>query len=101
LVYSHLLPSFPTRRSSDLRPSSHICWKDFTKNAGGMRALPTSLASLTALPSANARRTWTISDTSSTTLPPPTARVASPPATNSRSEEHTSELQSLAHLVCR
>src|SRR5205823_11285516 len=31
----------------------------------------------------------------------PAARRICPPRSNSRSEEHTSELQSLAYLVCR
>src|SRR5687767_15755227 len=34
-------------------------------------------------------------------VPPNALRVASPDGRNVRSEEHTSELQSLAYLVCR
>src|SRR5439155_26617181 len=33
--------------------------------------------------------------------PPPSARSSTPPRGTERSEEHTSELQSRGHLVCR
>src|SRR5688572_30994879 len=70
------LHSFPTRRSSDL---------------------PTSATSTPPEPSSSimtSRRTfWTVME------PEPSSRMRSEPST--RSEEHTSELQSQSNLVCR
>src|SRR5947199_67315 len=67
-----VLHSFPTRRSSDLSPSS---------------------------PGRTASSTSTPRTTSS--VPSDLVRIAEPLALVLRSEEHTSELQSLRHLVCR
>src|SRR5437016_7857478 len=71
------LHSFPTRRSSDLspgRPPAVCSCGDCGRGAAGHCGL--SRAGLG-------------------------ARAASPAAAGSRSEEHTSELQSLTKLVCR
>src|SRR5687767_15381159 len=72
------LHSFPTRRSSDLSASSR--------------------ASSTASP-----RTTTATCTAATrpSTPPAPRRISAAFSTSPRSEEHTSELQSLAYLVCR
>src|SRR5690606_42100110 len=69
------LHSFPTRRSSDL-----ASWKFAAPLA---RAVP--------LPATSRRHGWS-------TNPPPSPADC---ALNSRSEEHTSELQSRENLVCR
>src|SRR5205814_5325505 len=89
--------SFPTRRSSDLNNSAAAV--SVSSSAGAITdagdtttditaagaAAVTTLSAATGIGSANAL------DTTVTTLV----------ATNSRSEEHTSELQSLRQLVCR
>src|SRR5205814_10324583 len=79
--YSRHLPdlhSFPTRRSSDLWPGIPR-WKQ--------SCMPNSMpCSAIALRLSMICRSFVIRDTSSPNL---------------RSEEHTSELQSLRHLVCR
>src|SRR5205814_9544447 len=90
----HSFHSFPTRRSSDLR------WRRPSTPAGPI-AVTASCASR-ATPRTSPRPTpgptaWAASASSGlergTTVPPSPGRR--------RSEEHTSELQSLRHLVCR
>src|SRR5690625_6661090 len=76
------LHSFPTRRSSDLM-HRRCCWPPERLVPGASRRSLTSLQS--------AARRKDISTISSSS-----AREAA-----SRSEEHTSELQSRGHLVCR
>src|SRR5205823_15128226 len=73
------LHSFPTRRSSDLR------------NPSGVRSTEAWNA---ATPSGSIRSL-------SGECPTRSARALSAARNNTRSEEHTSELQSLAYLVCR
>src|SRR5437899_9322162 len=75
-----LVPSFPTRRSSDL--------------SEGARTVSSASSG-----SAVSR----IARTGPTALPPEMALALPGPPSFSlpRSEEHTSELQSLRHLVCR
>src|SRR5205814_9811775 len=73
------LHSFPTRRSSDLGPGS-----------------PTSSASTPTAPWSPAIR-WAASAPTNSDWPIPRPL----PRRKHRSEEHTSELQSLRHLVCR
>src|SRR5262249_59855428 len=73
-VYDRLLPSFPTRRSSDLATCS-----------------PCSAANATIRTSRPRMRR-----SAPSTSAPPSMRGRGP-----RSEEHTSELQSLTNLVCR
>src|SRR5439155_10327789 len=82
----HLPPlhSFPTRRSSDL--SSAI------SPMRSRRSSPTARSS-----SPSARRCACSSVMSSAFC----RRTSSSTSTTSRSEEHTSELQSRGHLVCR
>src|SRR5439155_26814095 len=71
------LPSFPTRRSSDLGFGSASCTHcAMTSSCAHGRKVPRPRSSCTR----------------------PICRRASSP---SRSEEHTSELQSRGHLVCR
>src|SRR5205823_14350833 len=79
------LPSFPTRRSSDLwmsRPWFHEQRMHYARRVTGRgpSAHPAQLSSST-------------SEHESSILRKPTTHI--------RSEEHTSELQSLAYLVCR
>src|SRR5207244_11838689 len=85
------LHSFPTRRSSDLTIDNvqHI----FRTDIGEHRyALEVRLASLpTGQPSEDVAVAWFTSFTS----------VPEPGSLTLRSEEHTSELQSPDHLVCR
>src|SRR5207253_8833351 len=90
LAHRHL-PSFPTRRSSDLTPpldarscrgpATYVYWQ------GGRKACRPS-AGHSPLESRAA-------------LQPSAPRALHPGATPDRSEEHTSELQSRGHLVCR
>src|SRR5207249_10223328 len=79
------LHSFPTRRSSDLaalmRPSSTVCAVAGSPPSASARALPSSYS-----------HCETIS---------PGRSPVSPAEIVSRSEEHTSELQSRFDLVCR
>src|SRR5207253_4641064 len=89
------LPSFPTRRSSDLFSTT-------TTMAGS------TFISLTDRPlppqKAQSPRPAPCSSTTITTAPSPTSptKPACPMIAGvSRSEEHTSELQSRGHLVCR
>src|SRR5207253_10408358 len=93
------LPSFPTRRSSDLNPHS-----------GGQgvytRHLSRELAALGHRVTVFAGQPYPVLDTGVEFVPVPSLdlyrepdpfRVPHP----RRSEEHTSELQSRGHLVCR
>src|SRR5205814_10662767 len=91
------LHSFPTRRSSDL--CTRACSQTLPGKASATRTqasrCPTKVAShCTAAwdsnPSASSRP-WGASSENGTTWP----------GIKGRSEEHTSELQSLRHLVCR
>src|SRR5262245_62335847 len=75
------LPSFPTRRSSDLPAGTvHRAW-----TAGGVRPLRRAQEG-----AGRARRPRAVLQA-----------AAQVEAVRPRSEEHTSELQSLRHLVCR
>src|SRR5205814_3083104 len=71
----------PSRRSSTPWPSDAF---SPTASCGSRRRSPTSTPSWRWLPS-----------------PPTTCRRSPTRGTRRRSEEHTSELQSLRHLVCR
>src|SRR5690606_40732731 len=96
----HILPSFPTRRSSDLiccalsSPEIYKILNSFHCNAICRNnvdfPIPGSPAIKVMLPAIN---------------PPPTQRLNSKSGVrylnSSRSEEHTSELQSRENLVCR
>src|SRR5205085_3083460 len=79
------LPSFPTRRSSDL--SSSTCAERERSPARGRRRTPRA--------SPRARRR------SSCRRATRASADACAPGRQSRSEEHTSELQSQSNLVCR
>src|SRR5690625_7056018 len=75
-VYLRYLPSFPTRRSSDLScpPRCRTWWRTRERHA---RCRPNHGS------------------------PPPWRTARTPGSACPRSEEHTSELQSRGHLVCR
>src|SRR5205814_10330873 len=95
----HLLRSFPTRRSSDLRSSSS------PTSASFILCCPSKKNGFVTTATVNAPISFEILATigaAPVPVPPPSPQVIktmSAPFT--RSEEHTSELQSLRHLVCR
>src|SRR5262245_64323483 len=84
LGHHRALHSFPTRRSSDLlstwlwRPSATAHWRRFATSTSRSALCSRSIAIATASADCSCCRRPT-----------------------TRSEEHTSELQSLRHLVCR
>src|SRR5262245_63104229 len=92
---SHLdLPSFPTRRSSDLALAGGIFHRESRRHAiafrggDGPRSTRRSVGRVgTAKHLLRCKRAM--------------AGTVGEPARVGRSEEHTSELQSLRHLVCR
>src|SRR5207253_3899011 len=83
------LACFPARRSSDLAPSPSE-----TMASARVRAT-CSTASSNVFHSAPSR------DGSTPDAPPASSRTVSFVLVSPRSEEHTSELQSRGHLVCR
>src|SRR5205823_7083521 len=91
------LQSFPTRRSSDLPQPKNEYKKMTMKPQGhhGLQTNGTNMKSLNTTLSALALK----SALTATVLALLVA--ASPAQGRNRSEEHTSELQSLAYLVCR
>src|SRR5205814_8392215 len=93
-LYAHLryVPSFPTRRSSDLRTA--LVRSAVTAVATRSRADAARLTDPT-----SRRPTRRPKRRERPSLRNPPATFATAPST--RSEEHTSELQSLRHLVCR
>src|SRR5262249_62019685 len=86
------LPSFPTRRSSDLRRPSPRRWSTRT------RSPPSPTSSSPTSPMA-VHSTWPARWVQS--VASPCATAIRRPRQSGRSEEHTSELQSLTNLVCR
>src|SRR5690606_41237460 len=91
------LPPFPTRRSSDLTPPA--CGHTGLSYLAAIR--PTLSISLS--PPRRHASTWTTSSAPDSMNCLNTIRFwqCSPEATPTRSEEHTSELQSRENLVCR
>src|SRR5262249_60391772 len=89
------LPSFPTRRSSDLNDSAVEIWGMNYPGFGGSTG-PARLARIG--PAAVAAFDVLRREAAGA---PIVAYGASIGATAARSEEHTSELQSLTNLVCR
>src|SRR5205823_14944257 len=88
LVPHRALHSFPTRRSSDLAGTSFLPPALFTLRKAMSKLLfglvrPTTVTSFSSVPSDSVTLTLVV------------------PSGTTRSEEHTSELQSLAYLVCR
>src|SRR5207244_11590967 len=81
--------SFPTRRSSDLRAGGEGCHAPEVISCRLSRTTSRSSRSLTTAPSVSRAL--------------PACRSVSPrkSSVRARSEEHTSELQSPDHLVCR
>src|SRR5205823_13736142 len=96
----HHLPPLPTRRSSDLKPpTKRSAAKDWPGIAAG-----TSRHSATVAPR-SAKLARSPSAAGRTCFPAQSrgtcSREWSVEGVVGRSEEHTSELQSLAYLVCR
>src|SRR5262249_62418228 len=93
-------PSFPTRRSSDLmRRLELLLPGDANVRENQMPAVADQLGLCEcahAQPPAIAGTTMISSPSRTVAWNPPCSRASS-----SRSEEHTSELQSLTNLVCR
>src|SRR5699024_11951755 len=92
------LHSFPTRRSSDLRPF----WIVLKVN----KALPANLlisetSNFPPSSSSNSSNHDSHSFLFSSASAKPISRSSNAPTVTSRSEEHTSELQSRFDLVCR
>src|SRR5205823_14021528 len=93
------LHSFPTRRSSDLFMGArlYLPWHD-------PRALVPDTKGRQICPSWTTRWRSSPDQRAASDAPPPSSSPSTAPrswSTTSRSEEHTSELQSLAYLVCR
>src|SRR5690349_22543012 len=88
------LPSFPTRRSSDLALAPHD-ESHRSAHFHAERAPPPLSARRTCCDSSNAAIDAATTAASALPLPSRCSRF------NSRSEEHTSELQSRRDLVCR
>src|SRR5689334_24157564 len=85
---------FPSRRSSDLlNPGRRTAGADGTPRP---RVRQQVRATMSGLMPGNLRESWFIGP-----VEVPTRVVLAPMAGVSRSEEHTSELQSQFHLVCR
>src|SRR5204863_7466757 len=94
--YAHhrALHSFPTRRSSDL-PGSVASSTGCAGPTGW--SVPTCSTCWAASAERRASSCWPCS----TAIATPGSSTSSSPAQRSRSEEHTSELQSRRDLVCR
>src|SRR5205814_8997877 len=98
LLFSHLPPprrllhSFPTRRSSDLHRS--------TAGAGTRRREPRCASPVLFDVARQPLDSREVDLLHCLARPAPGRRIGREPTTG-RSEEHTSELQSLRHLVCR
>src|SRR5205823_12120232 len=89
-------PSFPTRRSSDLPGLPPACRQ---RERGSDRGALLAVWGSGAPPQARRLREWGATTCRSGAEPIRDVRVSI--ARRARSEEHTSELQSLAYLVCR
>src|SRR5207253_7900336 len=88
----HVLHSFPTRRSSDLRAGCSRAAPSAAARSGRCRAPAAAEPAADAREESTGVRPWNTADRTSATAPGGPHR---------RSEEHTSELQSRGHLVCR
>src|SRR5207244_9175504 len=96
-----LLPPYPTRRSSDLAPDSFAQQPAPSAAAHADRDDSSPIASPppAAPPAAPPRPQTPPSLPCAAAVSYPPAGSAAPSSTRSRSEEHTSELQSPDHLV--
>src|SRR5205823_12396782 len=96
----HVPPSFPTRRSSDLDGASSRRRDAFAAvRLPSRTATQACAAARTSLPGELLRTLRGRRQAAAAPAePPPRVRGLRP---SPRSEEHTSELQSLAYLVCR
>src|SRR5205823_13001478 len=95
------LPSFPTRRSSDLTPGPALAVRPPGHRAGRSEATgaPKPVARIV---KRDVVRHIAGGDAASRATPPASASLRGQQIDETdRSEEHTSELQSLAYLVCR
>src|SRR5207253_9732980 len=94
------LPRFPTRRSSDLSPLSSSFSRAYSCMVSSIlkRCSPLSPACVSRSPEGNPGCNRLLLIRVST---PSSTSISSRPSKLHRSEEHTSELQSLGHLVCR
>src|SRR5205823_8098211 len=92
VVFIQHLLSFPTRRSSDLipQPKLSICRRSRHELAVRRKG-----------DTSRAPRNWEPAEFRAGGNLPEDNRSANPAGRGKRSEEHTSELQSLAYLVCR
>src|SRR5262249_59454087 len=88
------LPSFPTRRSSDLAASSVLFPEPFGPSTA--TTSPGAASSVTSLATTTPRAARSLRARTRRTGSVTAGRRA-----RRRSEEHTSELQSLTNLVCR
>src|SRR5207253_8380149 len=92
-AHSRVLPSFPTRRSSDQLWCWSMSMAPWVSNGPIENAMDAVVSS-----------SWTATPTTQGKPPPPYSGsngTAPQPESTYRSEEHTSELQSRGHLVCR
>src|SRR5205814_10464303 len=97
---SPALPSFPTRRSSDLRIVTASDFKDCPAITTPRLSLVKHCPANPVPPGGIATFSGTVSNAGNITLTNVLV-FNNRPTNNTRSEEHTSELQSLRHLVCR
>src|SRR5205814_7348336 len=91
------LHSFPTRRSSDLRPIEMT--DAATTPVVAASSAPTKITAYARPPRKGPNSCPIVSSRSSAM--PLRSRISPMNVKKGRSEEHTSELQSLRHLVCR
>src|SRR5205823_8485806 len=99
LAHPPALPSFPTRRSSDLQTVKRTRTKSPLRTAPAADRTSCSPASARGLPDGHADEVADGERHGSSCGPDRDLTGAREP--DARSEEHTSELQSLAYLVCR
>src|SRR5207244_12660267 len=97
---SHFLHSFPTRRSSDLSDNTSSAAIDFYMDFTGVNAGTLSF-DYQSINNASGDRNGSLRVYGSTDGTNWTEITNVLNFTNNRSEEHTSELQSPDHLVCR
>src|SRR5207244_11080826 len=95
----HALHTFPTRRSSDLRPPRP---KAQSREIDDTVEVPFHIAGVGGIADECSRSTGTDSAKRQSHRWRAVSQFSSPgPEVDARSEEHTSELQSPDHLVCR
>src|SRR5699024_12705825 len=90
---SLLLMTFPPRRSSDLPPERSFSARPISANTHAQAASPCTAAASTSTPASPSRADHPVRNAATLN--------ATAAGSNQRSEEHTSEVQSRGHLVCR